>query len=296
MKILNLGSLNLDFVYSVDHICVPGETISSHHLQVICGGKGLNQSVALARAGAQVFHAGLVGPDGEMLLAACRDNGIDASRVQTVDTRSGNAIIQVSADGQNCIVLYGGANRCQTKESIDAALDGFGPDDILLLQNEINLVDYAMRQGAARGMKVALNPSPFNDAMRSCDLSLVDIFIVNEIEGEQITGCTTTEDICRQMSVLFPEAAVVLTLGASGAIYQDKTLRVSEPAAAVKVVDTTAAGDTFLGYFLAGVMQRDEVAVVLRHASLAAGIAVSRMGATPSIPLRSEVLERAHTI
>lgn len=291
MKILNFGSLNLDFVYSVDHICVPGETISSTAMQIFCGGKGLNQSVALARAGAPVSHAGLVGEDGRMLVDICRENGVDTTHIRQIDGRCGNAMIQVAADGQNCIVLFGGANQRQRKEWIDEVFAGFAPGDFLLLQNEINHLDYLISEGAARGMRVVLNPSPFDAKVLACDLTKIDFFIVNEIEGGQITGRSDPEEILEAMRKRFPTARVVLTLGGDGAVYQDANERVRENAVKVDVVDTTAAGDTFLGYFLAGVMEGAPTAEILKRASRAAGIAVSRMGATPSIPRRDEVVQ-----
>ena len=289
MKILNFGSLNLDFVYSVDHIVAPGETISSKSLEVFCGGKGLNQSVALAKAGAKVFHAGMVGPDGAALLETCRENGIDSGCILEVAERSGNAIIQVSSAGQNSIVLFGGANQRNTRENVDAVLSRFDAGDLVLLQNEINLLDYIIDRAADRGMRVVLNPSPFDEKIRACDLRKVGVFLVNEIEGEQITGEKDPDAILRVMREKYPDAAIVLTLGGDGAVYQDRNECVREAARKVKVVDTTAAGDTFAGYFLAGLVNGDPAGLALRRASFAAGIAVSRMGASVSIPLMEEV-------
>ncbi len=290
MKILNFGSLNIDFVYSVDHIVQPGETIASTGLEIFCGGKGLNQSIALARAGADVSHAGMVGPDGGILIDALTGNGVDASLLRQVETRSGNAIIQVGADGQNCIVLYGGANRMNDRDYVDAVVRSFAPGDILLLQNEINLVDDIIARASAHGMVIALNPSPFDSAMTACDLDKVSVFIMNEVEGEQITGRRDAESILQAMADRYPEAEVVLTLGGDGAVYQYAGETVLAPAIPVPVVDTTAAGDTFTGYFLAARMRGETPAEAMRQATRAAALAVSRPGATPSIPVREEVL------
>lgn len=163
MKILNFGSLNIDYTYSVDHIVHPGETITSGSLEVFPGGKGLNQSIALARAGADVYHAGLIGEDGIFLRDLCRESGVKTGYIRETETRTGNAIIQVSEKGENCIILYPGANREQTEEYIDEVLKGFGEGDVLLLQNEINLLDYLISKGAEKGMKIVLNPSPFDE-------------------------------------------------------------------------------------------------------------------------------------
>lgn len=284
MRVLNFGSLNIDYVYSLDHIVAPGETITSRSLEVFPGGKGLNQSVALARAGADVCHAGLVGADGGMLLDVCREAGVDVSRVRTVETRTGNAIIQVSAKGQNSIVLYPGANRAVTREYADEVLAGFGGGDLLLLQNEINMVDYLIDRAHAQGMTIALNPSPFDERMLACDLSKVDIFLLNEVEGAQITGKEDPSEILPEMLARFPGSRIVLTLGKSGVLYGEGELRLSQGVYDVPVVDTTAAGDTFTGFFLAAALGGEPVKEALRLASVASSLAVSKKGASASIP------------
>ncbi len=289
MNILNFGSLNLDYVYSVDRIVLPGETISSRRLDVFCGGKGLNQSVALARAGAPVRHAGMIGPDGGPLLALCRENGIDATHIREVAERSGNAIIQVAADGQNSIVLFGGANRMNEESFVDAVLDQFAAGDMLVLQNEINLLPYIVDKAAERGMFTALNPSPFDSGVTACDLGKISLFMLNEVEGAQIAGKSDPDAILDGMAARFPRAKTVLTLGGDGSAYQDGSERIRQAAFPANVVDTTAAGDTFAGYFLAAFREGKTPAEALRLASFAASLAVSRPGATASIPLRGEV-------
>lgn len=294
MNILNFGSLNLDFVYAVDHIVRPGETISSKSLNVFCGGKGLNQSVALARAGARVFHAGMIGGDGDILLDACHENGVDTSFIRRSSERTGNAIIQVAADGQNSIVLFGGANRQIEKKIVDEVLVNFVAGDMLLLQNEINLMDYLMARAMEHGMKIALNPSPCDAALTACDLGAVSLFLMNEVEGEQITGMSHPDRILERMRAMYPKADVVLTLGKNGVVYRDAAGALSSHGIyEVPVVDTTAAGDTFTGYFIAAVTEGLPAAQALRLASAASAIAVSRPGATASIPMRSEVETKA---
>lgn len=296
MRILNFGSLNLDYVYSVEHIVQPGETISSTNLEVFCGGKGLNQSVALARAGAKVYHAGMVGPDGDSLLQICAQNGVDTAHVLKVSERSGNAIIQVSESGQNSIVLFGGANQKNEKSHVDAVLSHFKQGDMLLLQNEINLMDYIVQRAAEKEMVIAINPSPYNGAINLCDLTKISFFIMNEIEGEQITGENNPEKILEKMRDIYPRAKTVLTLGKGGVCCQDDTNRYTHGIYDVPVVDTTAAGDTFTGFFLACVSKGEHINRALELASKASSLAVSRKGATPSIPTLDEVLAADLTI
>ncbi len=291
MKILNFGSLNMDYVYQVDHIASPGETIRSSNFQIFAGGKGLNQSIALARAGAHVCHAGNVGQDGEMLLELCAKNGIGTKHMRRVPGRTGHAIIQVDRDGQNCIVVFGGSNQSNTKDYVDEVLADFGEGDMLLMQNEINLLDYIIERAYQKRMHIALNPSPVDGNLLQYDLSKVSTFILNEVEGAQITGDKEPAGILAEMKSLYPKAAVVLTLGVQGVVYQYKDHMHTHGIYRVDVVDTTAAGDTFTGYFLALISQNHPVEQALGLASKASAIAVSRKGATDSIPLLKDVNE-----
>lgn len=284
MKILSFGSLNLDMVYDVEHFVMPGETLSSSRLEKFCGGKGLNQSLALARAGAQVYHAGLVGDDGDPLVEQLRADGVDVAHVGRWQGATGHAIIQVDKRGQNCILLYGGANRQVTPEQVDRVLQSFGKGDLVLLQNEISSLPYIIESAHRKGLLVALNPSPYNEEIERCDLSLVDYFLLNEVEGGQISGKTEPDDILQALRARFPRAAFVLTLGKRGAVYDDGTTRCAHGIYKVPVVDTTAAGDTFTGYFLAAVGKGLFPQRALELASKASSLAVSVKGASNSIP------------
>ena len=291
MKILNFGSLNLDLVYQMPHFVRAGETLSSTSFRRNVGGKGLNQSVALAKAGAEVYHAGLVGEDGEMLRSFLRDNGVDARFVRTVDQPSGHAVIQVEPAGDNCIFLYGGANQCVTEDFIREALSPFGPGDFLVLQNEINAIGRIIELAAKRGMQVVLNPSPVADNLKDLPLDKVSWFILNEIEGAELSGETEPERILDKLTSLYPGAQIVLTLGGEGSIYANGSERIAQPAFPVQAVDTTAAGDTFTGFFFAAVAGGASAAEALKRASKAASISVTRPGAAASIPTLTEVLE-----
>lgn len=289
MKVLNFGSLNLDYVYTVDHILLGGETQTSAGMNVFCGGKGLNQSIALAKAGVPVYHAGMIGEEGGVLMEACRDSGVNTEFIRQIPGKSGHTIIQVDKNGQNCILLYSGANRSITKEFVDEVLSHFEKGDILLLQNEVNLLDYLIDRAYEKEMMIILNPSPFDDYLKACDFSKISLFLLNEIEGWQVTGEKEADKILEKLRELYPGAKVVLTLGGDGSVYQDKENQYRQGIFKVKAVDTTAAGDTFTGFFISSIMNGIPVQEGLKLAAKASAIAVSRPGASASIPTMEEV-------
>lgn len=289
MKLLNYGSMNYDYVYEVDHIVQPGETLAAGSMQIHCGGKGLNQSVALAKAGMEVFHAGMVGEDGDMLLELCRENNIRTCHITRHPAKSGHALIQVNAQGENCILLYEGTNGMNSEAQIDQVLSEFQAGDVLLLQNEINLLETIMEKACKKGMKIILNPSPFNEKIWKCNLSCVSLFLLNEIEGFQMTGQKDPEAVIQVMQKEYPEAEVVLTLGRDGSVYAGKGKVVRCKSVKVEAVDTTAAGDTFTGYFVASLMRGQEIESALHTAAVAAAMAVTVKGAAVSIPVMEEV-------
>lgn len=291
MKILNFGSLNIDIVYTVEHIVRPGETISAPARVLHAGGKGLNQSVAAARAGAQVVHAGNIGADGAFLAELLRDAGADVSHLRTLDAPSGHAVIQVDKNGQNSILVCGGANRMYDREYIDAMLSLAEPGDFVLTQNETNEVSYLLQAAHEKGLRIALNPSPMTEEILSWPLECVSLFLVNETEGEAITGKSEPNAILAAMQERFPHAETILTLGSKGAVRSFGGSITRQEAYPVKAADTTAAGDTWTGYYLAGLLRGDPPEYAMRCAAMASSIAVSRPGAAPSIPLRAEVEE-----
>ena len=291
MKILNFGSCNLDYVYTLDHIVSPGETESTDRFDVFPGGKGLNQSIAASKAGARVYHAGCIGRDGELLSRILRENGVDISHLRTVDSPNGHAIIQVSRKGENSIFLYPGSNEMLTPEGIDAVLERFDAGDLLLVQNETNLVPEIVGKGYEKGLKIVLNPSPFNEKIAQIDFSLLSYLILNEVEGAALSGSSDPEECLALLQRRYPSLKIVLTLGTQGCLYRDGDRTLFHPAYQVSAVDTTAAGDTFTGYFLASVAENLSPETALRRASAASALAVSRRGAAPSIPYKEEVLQ-----
>lgn len=290
MKILNFGSCNIDYVYSLEHIVTAGETETASKLEIFPGGKGLNQSVAAAKAGVKVYHAGCIGCDGEMLEEVFCKNGVDISCVEKIDGKNGHAIIQVDEHGENSIFIYPGSNYMVTKDYIDCVLDKFDDGDMILLQNEISNVDYIVKKAHQKNMCIIFNPSPFNSEIDKIDLNMVAYLILNEVEAKAISGCTTYEESLTYIKNKYKNLKIMLTLGAKGCIYADDTHEIYQPAYAVEAVDTTAAGDTFTGYFIAELSEGTDYRSILKIASAASAVAVSRKGATPSIPDKCEVL------
>ena len=284
MRILNFGSCNIDYVYSLDHIVRPGETERTSQMEVFPGGKGLNQSIAAARAGADVCHAGFIGEDGDFLRALLHESGVDVSHMQTVEGKNGHAVIQVSTEVENSIFLYPGSNEMLTQSYIDSVLTDFTQNDMVVLQNETNLTDYIVENAFAKGLLVALNPSPCNDRIKCIDLRKVSYLILNEVEAADLTGCENAEDSMSFFRANYPHLTVVLTCGKQGSTLQNHTEQLHQCAYPVEAVDTTAAGDTFLGYFLSGVANGKTYAQALRSAAAAAALAVTQKGAAPSIP------------
>ena len=242
MKVLNFGSLNLDYVYGVDRFVLPGETLDTRSRSVKCGGKGLNQSVALARAGAAVCHAGCVGEGGGPLRALLEANGVDTSFLREVKEMQGHTVIQVTPAGENCILLYGGSNRCVTEAQVRETLSRFGPGDWLVLQNEINGLPAIVRLASERGLRIVLNPSPFNSALDDVDFSLLSWLFVNEIEMEQVSGETDPDKARAVLNGRYPNLSLLVTLGAGGSVaWQNLDGRVENarvPACPARAVDT----------------------------------------------------------
>ena len=248
MKALNYGSLNIDFVYNVEHFVRSGETISSQNMAIFAGGKGLNQSVALAKSGIDTWHAGCIGEDGEFLADILQKSGAHTELISRLPGRNGHAIIQKQPNGQNCILLYGGSNQQNTRVQIDEVMSHFEKGDYLILQNEINEISYIMERAHEKGMIIVLNPSPMDEKIRTYPLEYVDYFLLNEIEAKDLTGfdqnlADTDQHRVQEMDEVssawdalleevcshFPNSKVVLTLGEYGSIYKDEKQKIPQP-------------------------------------------------------------------
>jgi ribokinase len=291
VKVLNCGSLNIDYVYEVDHFVKAGETQASKSLTRFCGGKGLNQSIALSKCGVEVWHAGAVGEkDSDMLLEELNCAGVNTELIIKKQCNSGHTIIQKEPSGQNCILLYGGANQAITKNDVDHALTNFEKGDYLILQNEISQIGYIMEKAHQKGMKIVFNPSPMNELISTYPLEKVDFFLLNEIEAQEICRESGTgEELIEKIADRFPKAQIVLTLGTEGSIYKDADIMLYQAIYTVKAVDTTAAGDTYTGYFIGSLMKGETIEKALEYASKASAISVTKHGAGPSIPSMEEV-------
>ena len=290
MKVLVFGSANIDRTYAVGHFVSAGETLSADKMDLFCGGKGFNQAIAFARAGCDVYFAGAIGEDGNLLYDTLKENGVNVDHLKHIPGPSGHAVIQVTPEGQNSIIILAGANGAITHEDVDQVLAAFTAGDLVVLQNEISSVDYIIDRAHALGMTVALNPSPFNERIRSFDLGKVDYLLVNEVEGAGLTGSSDPLKIADALHAQYTNANIVLTLGCAGSVFigkdgKTKTCGIYE----TRAIDTTAAGDTYTGYFLSGILSGTSVENALETAAIASGISVSRQGASQSIPRVSEV-------
>lgn len=295
-KILNYGSLNIDYVYDMPHFVKAGETLTSKGRNIFAGGKGLNQSIAVARAGAKVSHFGAVGKnDNAILTDTLKQDHIDTSFLKFRDDCSGHTIIQVDESGQNCILLFGGANQSLTHEEMDETLAHFDQGDYLIMQNETNDLEYMLRKASAKGIKCCLNVSPITESLLKLPLDLCYLLIVNEIEAAALSGLSEDSDpyaLLNALAAKYPESSFVLTLGSRGSVLKLKGQdAVSCKSFKVKAVDTTAAGDTYLGYLIAGLAQGDDPKNIVRTATAASALAVQVKGATPSIPTKAQVME-----
>ena len=289
-KLVNLGSLGIDHVFGVDHITTAGETLASHSYGIFPGGKGSNQSIAAAKAGADVAHVGCIGPDGDMLLDVLQDSGVDVTCIRRSEIATQQAVIQVDRDGQNAIVINGGANLTIEQKDRDAAFENVSSGDWLLLQNEINDLEAVLDQAASRNISVAFNVAPTDGREKSYDLSNVGLLFVNEIEAAALAGETEPGRAFDALEAMYPKTIVLLTLGKDGGIFGGGGHHRTEYVAhEVSAVDETAAGDTYIGYFMAEWLRSQDLEKSVQDASAAGALAVTKAGAASSIPTREEV-------
>lgn len=290
-RIFSYGSINVDHIYQMPHLVAPGETLASTDYCQVLGGKGANQSIAAAQAGVPVLHIGRYGKTDSWVTTQLQDAGVDCSGVTAVDTPSGHAIIQVDAQAENSIILFAGANHSFRADELDALLDGAVSGDWLLLQNECSCTAEMISIAATKGLQVAFNPSPMDDSVRALPLHDLSLLVVNEIEAQQLLDCDwqSQDQLVAALRERLPTTKTVVTFGSKGALWVDTETVIFVPALKVEAVDTTAAGDTFLGYLLAALCQQSSPKTALEMGCKASSLAVQKVGASVSIPTRAEV-------
>lgn len=290
MKILNFGSLNFDHVYNVEEFPIPGETIDSISYEKFLGGKGLNQSIAMSRCGVMVHHAGAIGQDGVALKEVLKQNKVNTSYIKQSRDKTGHALVQVNALGENCIILYPGANFSITKEDIDNVLCDFKKGDILLLQNEISNLAYLLERAHALQMRIILNPAPFTEQIKEATLDNIEYMILNESEAMSLSKASCIKDAIEFLKCTYTHTAFIITLGKHGSYFFKNDKTIYQESFDVPVVDTTSAGDTFIGYFIGCLTLGKDIKECLRLASIAASITITRKGSSNTIPDMNEVV------
>lgn len=292
MKAVNFGSMNLDYFYRVDHFVRPGETLSVSSFEIRPGGKGLNQSIALARAGIPVYHAGTYGTGGEVLKQTLEENGVNTDFLERVSCPQGNALIQVDRTGENSILLFGGSNEQISDEQIERVMAALEKGDYLLLQNEISSLAKIVDEAYRKGVKIILNASPCNEKLKDIDFGKLSWISVNELEVKDITGSEIPIEAWRILHEQYPQLNVLITLGPAGSVAFTKEETVTQAAFAVDAIDTTGAGDTYTGYFFGGLIEGRSLSDCMQRASMASAIAVTKAGAAASVPYKDEVEEK----
>ncbi|NKB97928.1 MAG: ribokinase [Pseudomonadales bacterium] len=294
-KLINVGSLCIDYVYTVPSLVCSGETLASSRREVFPGGKGLNQSIAAAEAGCEVQHVGNIGPDGADLVACLAERGVNTERIARTATPTGHAFIQVDLTGQNAIIIHGGSNRILEPHQWNDSFAEAQPGDLLLLQHETNAIDQIIRDASARDLRIAINLAPADESVRALPIELTDVLIVNEAEAMALSGDSSSEAAFATLSDRFPRTTVVMTLGREGLHYAAPTSEGSTsgflPAFQVDSVDETAAGDAFVGYFMANLVSGTSLETALLYGAAAGALAVTKEGAAPSIPSLKEVAQ-----
>ncbi|MFT6303943.1 MAG: ribokinase [Pseudomonadales bacterium] len=284
MTVYNFGSINIDLVYRVPHLVRAGETLSSRSMDTLLGGKGANQSVAVARAGASVCHVGRISRADQWAVEQMLAAGVDITHIEQIDGASGHAIIQVDDSGENSIILHGGANQSFNRSILESHLCEASADDWLLVQNECNDISTAFDIAVSKGMKIIFNPAPMTAEVVTLPLEQCAVLIVNETEAESLAGTADPAQILARLASRYPDTRLVMTLGSKGALLQYTGQLIRHDALNVDVVDTTGAGDTFVGYFLASMIGGSDDATCLKRACTAAAMSVTQAGAAPSIP------------
>ena len=288
MKALVFGSINIDKVFKISELPKKGETLYCNSYEIHVGGKGLNQSVALTKAGIDTYIAGAVGTDGDFIAEFLQKNDVDVSFLKKTDGFTGTTVIMVDDDGNNQMILYKGANHCLDEEYCDKVLESFDAGDLILMQYETSCVEYMLRKAHEKGLIVAFNPSPYVDKIKELPLEFVDYLILNEFEGISLSGKTAADEICTKLLKISKN--IVLTLGSKGSVFYGKDgEKTFVPALKINAVDTTCAGDTFAGFFLSEILNGNAAKKAMEVSRTASAIVCQKIGAAEAIPTLDEV-------
>lgn len=285
--IFNLGSINTDHFYRLPHLPEAGETLAAIGYERGLGGKGANQSVALARAGATVRHIGAIGEDGLWMVERMVAAGVDCQHVENIGVASGHAIINVDVDAENTIILYPGANRALSWDCVMEAISGARSGDVLVMQNETAHQVSAARFAQEQGLNVIYSAAPFEAESVRDVLPFITTLILNAVEASQL--CAAMDTTLSRV----PVSQILVTHGADGAVLHDHISgqKIAVSAFKVEAVDTSGAGDTFAGFFVAARAEGMTSEAALRFASAASAIKVTRAGTADAIPTREEVVQ-----
>ena len=298
-RIINFGSLNIDYVYQVDHFLRAGETLAAAKRSIHMGGKGLNQTVALYRSGQSVSHVGILGEDGKALFDFLKSSSVQTDFLKIASNgSSGHTIIQVTPDGENAILYYPGTNHELTENLIDSALNASSQNDVVLVQNEVNDVAQIITKAKKKGLRTVFNPAPFTNEVLHYPLDAVDALILNETEAAAMINMGNTDplELIQELKKRLPNSLIILTTGRKGLVYTNPGINgKAMPAYKMPAIDTTGAGDTFVGFALRAIVDfwekadRKQFEKLLDDAILAAGLSVTKAGAVDSIPTLTEV-------
>lgn len=284
MRVFNLGSINIDHIFRLGHFPAPGETLTAQDYLCCLGGKGANQSLALALGGAQVLHIGRMAAPDEHFISPLQRAGVCLDQVATDAKASGSAVVLVDQEsGENQIIINPGANQQIASAQIDMALAQASAGDWALAQNETNNVSQFLQQAKSRGMNVCYSAAPFVAETALALLPHTDLLIVNQIEAAALASALD----CPLDKIPVPH--LVITLGADGARYIGEDGDWSLPSPKVEAVDTTGAGDTFLGFMLASLTNGVSMRTAMHQALAAAALQVTRKGTADAIPSLDEV-------
>ena len=294
-KILVIGSINIDIVISADHFALPGQTILGRGLKKVPGGKGFNQAIACGKLGADVSMVGCVGndADGKACLNYLDENSIDGKDIEIVDTNTGTAIITV-CNGENTIVLDRGANDYCTSELIEKNVKSILEADIIVLQYEIPMetIKYILEIANREDKFVVLNPAPYM-YLEEEYLKYIDLIVLNETEAEGLTGKDFSDIENAKTNIFdilkFGIESVIITLGKNGCVYNLAGEIIHKEAYKVRVVDTTSAGDSFIGGLCTTLSDGKSFSEAIDYATKVSAITVTREGSSISIPTKDEV-------